>query len=177
MKNLKTLTLPFSHPRLDLHVRDARRRCRSRCEGEGIDGELGPHVLRPAAVDLSGRYVHKPHLIACVDELQGAVVVGEGSAVRVSNGGVLHVGEAHGTVPDGEPRDLDSRDLDCGRSRSEEDEEDHHDSDGDEDEETECEAAGGDNLRSASACVSTNGGNVAARRPGEVGGFLHRWRN
>lgn len=83
-------------------------------EGEGLDGEGGCHVLRPASVDLAGGDEHEADLAAGVDELEGAVVVRECGAVRVSNGGVLGESEVDGAVSDGEGGELDGVDGDFG---------------------------------------------------------------
>ena len=83
-------------------------------EGEGLDGEGGCHVLRPASVDLAGGDEHEADLAAGVDEPEGAVVVGERGTVRVSNGGGLGGSEVDGAVSDGEGGDLDGVDRDFG---------------------------------------------------------------
>ncbi|KAL0905805.1 hypothetical protein M5K25_024243 [Dendrobium thyrsiflorum] len=111
--------------------------------------------------------------------------MGEGSAVRVSNDGVLREGEAHGAVAEGEAGDLDGGDVDRGGAGPEEEEEGDCEGDGDEDEEAGGEGAGGDDFAAASA-----GGGVGSaewRREGvcwprrrEAGReFVHgrRWRD
>lgn len=79
-------------------------------EREGADGECGGHVLCFSSGDLSGGYEHEAHLVAGVEELQRAVVVGENGAVGVVDGDVLGEGEGDGGVGDGEGGELDGVD-------------------------------------------------------------------
>lgn len=87
-----------------------------------------------AAADLAGGDDDDADLAAGVDELEGAVVVGEGVAVRVGDGDELEEGEVEGAVGDGELGELDGGDGDLGVLGFEEDEEDGG---GDEEEEEE----------------------------------------
>ncbi|KAF5460542.1 hypothetical protein F2P56_020406, partial [Juglans regia] len=138
------------HPRLDLHggpdpdpsptaaagergPQDANR-LRSR-QREGLDGEGGGHVLGPSGIDLSGGDEHKPDLAAGVEELEGAVVVGEVGPVGVSDGDVLGEGEADGGVREGEGGELDSDNGDLGVVGLEDSEVDDKNDDDDKDQE------------------------------------------
>ena len=129
------------NPRLHLHrglhpvnstTGGGSHRRRGRRQGERLDGEGGGHVLCPAGVDGAGGDEHEADLLAGVDELQGAVVVGERGAVRVPDGGVLGEREVDGAVWDGEGREPDGADGDLGVLRPEEYE--VNDENGDEDE-------------------------------------------
>ena len=71
------------------------------------DGEGCRHVLRAPAVDLPCRDEHEPDLGPLVYEPQSAVIVGEGRAVWVRDGGELGEGEIHGAVLLREARDLE----------------------------------------------------------------------
>lgn len=75
------------------HIR--RRRQRKRLNRESCG-----HILCPSGVDLAGGNEHEPDLATGIEELKGAVVVRESSAVRVSNGGVLGESEINGAVND-----------------------------------------------------------------------------
>lgn len=79
-----------------------------------MNGESGGHVLSPPGLNFTGGYKHEPDLVTRVKELNGAVVVRESGAVRVSNGDVLREGEVGGVVGDGEGRELDGVDGDLG---------------------------------------------------------------
>lgn len=104
-----------------------------RRQGKGLDGEGGRHVLSPAGVDLAGGDEHETDLGAGVEELEGAVEVGENGAVRVPDGGVLGEGEVDGAVDDGERGELDGADGDFGVLWFENGEVDDEDDDDDED--------------------------------------------
>lgn len=139
------------HPRLDLHrgphpkpVRAVRennrahilRRRPRRVQRKGLDGEGGGHVLGPAGPDLPGRDEHEAHLAAGVQQLERAVVVGEGGPVGVLDGDVLGEGEVDGgAVGDGEGGELDGVDGDLGLGGLEDGEEHDEDHNDDEDEE------------------------------------------
>lgn len=137
------------HPRVDLQARRGRPDTGSDGDrigvgvAEGLDGEGGGHVLRAAAGDLSGGDEHEADLVAGVGELEGAVVVGEFVAVRVSDGDELGEGEVDGAVRDGEGGELEGVNGDLGFFGFEEGEEDDEDDDGDEDEEDGGDDAGG----------------------------------
>ncbi|KAG6397131.1 hypothetical protein SASPL_143295 [Salvia splendens] len=81
---------------------------------ERLDGEGGSHVLRLPGGDVAGGDEQEAHLAACVEELDGAVVVGEGGAVGVGDGDVLEEGEADGGVGGGEGRESDGVDGEGG---------------------------------------------------------------
>lgn len=102
---------------------------------EGLDGKCGGHVLRPAGGDLSGGYEHEADLVSGVEELEGAVVVGEDGAVGVFDGGVLGVGEGDGGVVEGEGGELDGVDGEVGVLRLEKGEVDDRGDDEQEDQE------------------------------------------
>ncbi|KAB1226829.1 hypothetical protein CJ030_MR1G007506 [Morella rubra] len=99
---------------------------------EGLNGEGGSHVLGAARVDPAGRDEHEPDLAAGVEELEGAVVVGEGGPVGVADGDVLGEGEVDGAVGDGEGGELDGVDRDLGVVGLEDGEIDDEDDDDDE---------------------------------------------
>lgn len=63
-----------------------------------MNGESGGHVLSPPRLDFTGGYKHEPDSVTRVEELNGAVVVRESGAVRVSDGDVLREGEVSGVV-------------------------------------------------------------------------------
>jgi len=109
--------------------------CRAQAQGEGLHGERGGHVLSPAGGDLAGGDEHESDLRAVVEKLERAVVVGEGAAVRVADGGVLREREVDGAVSGGEGRDLDSADADFGVLRLEQREVNEEDDDEEEDQE------------------------------------------
>nr|GMD99726.1 UDP-glucose 4-epimerase GEPI48-like [Ipomoea batatas] len=81
---------------------------------ERLNGKRGGHILGLAGADLSGGDEHEADLGAGVEELKGAVVVGEDGAVRVLDGDVLGEGEIDGGIGGGESGELDGVDGDEG---------------------------------------------------------------
>lgn len=71
------------HPRLHLH--GGPHPTNAPEDRERVDGESGGHIPSSAGVDVTGGNEHEADLSAGVDELEGAVVVGEDGAVRVSD--------------------------------------------------------------------------------------------
>ena len=101
-----------------------------------MDGEGRCHVLGPARGDFSGGDEHESDLVSGVEELEGAVEVGELAAVRVADGGVEGEGEADGGGGVGGERkcgELDGGDGDLGvfgfEEREVDDEEDYEEED------------------------------------------------
>lgn len=107
-------------PRLHLHGGGGPHPINAAEDRERVDGESGGHILSSAGVDVTGGDEHEADLPAGVDELEGAVVVGEGGTVRVSDGGVLGEGEVDGAVREGEGREADGGDGDVRVVRFEE---------------------------------------------------------
>lgn len=120
-----------------------RRDHGSTSQRERLDGEGGGHVLGPTRVDLPGGDEHEPHPRSGVEELDCAVVVGEGGAIGVLDGDVLSEGEADGVVRDGEGGELDGVDGDLGLFGFEDGEVNDADDDEEEDEENCGHNAGG----------------------------------
>lgn len=65
-------------------------------------------MLGPAALDLAGGNEHQADGLPEIDQLQGAVVMGELVPVGVGDGHVLEEGEVDGAVGSGESGELDS---------------------------------------------------------------------
>lgn len=103
-------------------------------ELEGVDIEGGGHELGSAGGDVTGGNVHGPERArGRGEELEGAVIVGEGVAVWVAHGHVLEEGEIGGAVEERERWELEGADGDFGVARAEEDEASDDGCDGEED--------------------------------------------
>lgn len=110
------------HPRFQLHRRRSWPHCgirrhlrRFRRHRERTDVEGGGHVLRPTSGDVSSGDVDESDGAGGGgEELEGAVVVREGVAVRVPNGDVLEEGEVCGAVAEREDREFHGVDGDLG---------------------------------------------------------------
>lgn len=139
------------------HRRPHALRLRRRRERERLHGEGGGHVLSPAGGDFAGGDEHEADLAAGVEQLEGAVVVGEDGAVRVVDGDVLGEGEADGGVVDGEGRELDGVDGEVGVLGLEDGEVDDAGDDDEEDEEDGGDDAGGQVGTAAGAFVERRG--------------------
>lgn len=100
------------HPGFHLHGRSnphsveaighGGAQARRRRQGKGLNGESGGHVFGASGVDVAGGNEHESDLIAGVEKLERAIVVGEEGSVGISDGGVLSEGEIDGAVGNGE---------------------------------------------------------------------------
>lgn len=107
-----------------------------------MNGESGGHAFGTAGVDVAGGDEHEADLVAGVEKLKRAIVVGEEGSVGILDEGVLGEGETDGAVRDGEGGKVDGADGDFGVVRLE-----HSEVNKEDDDEKENQEDGGDETR------------------------------